>query len=68
MPHDNHLCRNCAAKYGAHRASDAACPPPRVAFPKWPSTIDDEAKAGALYDKRLAAYWKASESTFSPKV
>lgn len=64
------LCAICGAKGEWHRGSDGLCPPltgktwgSAKPFPKWPKTIKDEAKARALYDKRVATYWKQSRQT-----
>jgi hypothetical protein len=71
-------CRTCGNRSGEHkRGTDQngpanICPPGRgwgnmAAFPKWPK-MRDEAKASALFDKRIAAYWKAGakRGTFRP--
>jgi len=62
-----HICCVCGHHWEQHSgpnnplAAPAACPSGE--FPKWPK-LKDEAKAGALFDKRLAAFWKRSKSTF----
>lgn len=70
--HESHRCANCGAKQGAHagpgnpHAVQGACPSGE--FPKWPSTIRDEGRAGRVYDRRVKAFWRASKSTFKPKT
>lgn len=69
--HEDHLCAVCGAKRGAHsgpnnpHAPNGACP--SGAFPKWPSTIRDEARAGMVFDRRVRTFWQASRSTFQPR-
>ncbi len=69
--HDNHLCAACGEKFANHarwgnpHAVEGACP--SGPFPKWPATIKDEHKAGILFDKRVAQFWRASPSTFQPR-
>lgn len=68
--HPDHLCARCGAKFSAHAALANPIAPngcPSGEFPRWPSSIKDDARAGRLFDKRVAAFWKASKSTFSPK-
>lgn len=71
--HDDHLCSNCGQKFSHHAAhgnpyaAEGACPSARE-FPKWPSTIRDEAKAGRLFDERVERFWRASPGAFRPKV
>lgn len=68
---DNHLCSACGAKYGAHAGRgnpwcvDGTCP--SGAFPKWPTTIDDDKRAGEVFDERVRKFWQASKSTFKPR-
>lgn len=69
--HPNHLCRVCGQKFENHagrgnpHVAENTCPSGK--FPKWPTTIDDEQAAGVEFDRRVAAFWKASGSTFQPK-
>lgn len=56
-------CRHCGRKGSEHRGSDGLCPG-KGPEPKWPRTIRDEAKAGALFDKRMAKYWSKQTTTF----
>lgn len=70
--HDLHHCATCGGRKEEH-LDRQKCPPfsqwGRVKpFPKWPKTIKDEAKAGALFDKRIKAYWTANDSFFRPVV
>lgn len=58
------LCKHCGFAGRKHRTGDARCPAGE-AFPKWPTTVKDEVKAGALFDKRLAKYWAARATTFT---
>lgn len=70
--HAKHLCRRCNQKFEAHScagnplAATGACPS-APAFPSWPRSVRDEAKAGAIYDKRVKAFWAASPGVFLPK-
>ena len=57
------LCGNCGKRGDQHRGYDGKCPGPGPE-PKWPSTIKDEARAGALYDKRMARYWAQRKTYF----
>lgn len=60
------LCARCGETLGQHHCESAACP--AGPFPKWPSSIKDEAKAGALWDKRIKAFWAKSKTTFKAVV
>jgi hypothetical protein len=67
--HPKHRCRACGARLEQHVGIDytpkpLACPPHGVKFPSWPSTVKDESKAGALFDKRVADYWQKSGSVW----
>lgn len=67
MPSDYARCRHCGARFSEHRATDAHCPAvPK--FPAWPSTIRDEAKAGATYDKRIARHWTMRATAFREAI
>lgn len=59
-------CRHCGIRGNLHRGSDGRCPGAETE-PRWPSTIRDEAKAGAVYDARLSAHWSARKTTFDPR-
>lgn len=62
---DHVRCRHCARRLGEHRAEPQhSCPGPGK-FPKWPSTVKDEEKAGALFDKRVRAYWSKRSTAFA---
>jgi hypothetical protein len=63
--HEKHLCRHCGFSKQEHRASDLHCPATGT-FPKWPSTIRDEARAGKVFDQRLARHWAARKTKFKP--
>ena len=69
--HENHLCRNCGQKQGAHagmlnpHVPAGSCPSGE--FPRWPSTIRDDVRAGKLFDKRVRKFWLASKTTFQPR-
>lgn len=70
--HDKHGCAICGATRENH-LDNQKCPPfsqwgTIKPFPRWPKTIKDEAKAGALFDKRLNDYWTANDSFFKPIV
>lgn len=70
--HENHVCSNCGDKYGRHAGRgnpyvpESTCP--SGPFPKWPTTIADEREAGKLFDQRVERFWKASGTTFKPRV
>jgi hypothetical protein len=70
--YERRLCRMCGAQGQHHRAIDGKCPSmaswgrPKP-FPRWPPTIRDEAKAGRLYDTRLARYWARGRTWFRPQ-
>lgn len=57
------FCRRCGQIGEHHRASDGHCPGKGL-HPKWPRSIRDEAKAGALYDKRMVKYWNERSTIF----
>lgn len=69
--HENHLCANCGDKYGRHagrgnpHAPEETCP--SGPFPKWPTTIQDEKRAGEVFDRRVKRFWETSGTTFQPK-
>jgi hypothetical protein len=65
--HEKHLCAVCNLSYDKHRTGDDRCPG-ASAFPKWPSTVHDEVRAGALFDKRVAKYWSQRLTFFVPKL
>ena len=61
-------CKLCGTRFDEHRSEGALCPPTVSwgklrPFPRWPR-LRDEARAGALFDRRLAAYWAKSRGTF----
>jgi len=66
---DHHLCNACGRKFGEHAAARnphcAVGTCPSGDFPSWPK-MKDEAKAGALFDKRIAKFWTTSKTTFRP--
>ncbi|HEY6117459.1 MAG TPA: hypothetical protein VI172_16015 [Candidatus Dormibacteraeota bacterium] len=70
--HPNHLCTACGEKYERHagrgnpHVTEGACP--SGPFPKWPTTITDEKRAGEVFDQRVAAFWQASRTTFKPRT
>lgn len=69
--HENHLFAVCGAKRGAHAGhSNPHCPPsacPSGPFPKWPTTIRDQGRAGRVFDRRVRKFWQASRTTFQPR-
>lgn len=72
MYNENHLCANCGAKYGRHagrgnpHVPENTCPS-GPHFPKWPTTIDDDKRAGELFDERVRKFWQSSRTTFKPR-
>jgi hypothetical protein len=66
---DAHRCRVCGERFDNHATANNPVRPfgcPGKKFPTWPKSIRNEAKAGALYDKRIAKFWRERKSTFSP--
>jgi hypothetical protein len=64
------LCRNCGypgTKHGSAQnpVRPYACPA-NGAEPKWPHSIKDDKKAGALYDKRLDRFWRKRTTRYEP--
>lgn len=64
------LCKHCGLRGGKHGGVNnphrvRPCPA-SDADPKWPTTIKDQAKAGALYDKRLAKHWTKRTTSYEP--
>ncbi len=62
-------CKFCGTAGGSHRTSDGKCPAlfgwgSMKPLPRWPNTVRDQVKAGALFDKRLTQYWAASKTWF----
>lgn len=69
--HSDHYCQNCGTKYADHALSNNPYAPmdrcPRAKKgPSWPTSIRDEAKAGALFDVRLQRHWQARTTIFKP--
>lgn len=67
LPLDTQVrCTHCGCRGNAHRASDGLCPATE-AFPRFPTTIRDEAKAESVWDARIASHWSARTTTFNPR-
>jgi hypothetical protein len=64
------LCKHCGKPGTEHGMADNphrpfACPSDKP-FPKWPTSIKDDEKAGALFDRRLAKHWTARITCYEP--
>lgn len=72
MSDERILCRHCGQRLGIHGGSEnpyaapLACPVGE--FPKWPTSVRDEQRAGRLFDQRVRKFWTRSRTTFSPRV
>lgn len=65
-----HRCRYCGERFDNHAAPNnpirpEGCPKDGK-FPTWPKSVRNEKKAGELYDKRIARFWRARKTTFTP--
>ena len=67
--HPKHLCSICIRRFDEHGAPENPIRPfgcPGRVWPKWPKTIKDMEKAGALYDKRIRKFWTERDTIFQP--
>ncbi len=51
------FCRACGERGERHRGSDGHCPG-RGRDPRWPSSVKDEQRAGAIFDARMLRFWQ----------
>ncbi len=69
--HPNHRCAHCYKRYDAHAGATPSDNIPADRCPgkpaKWPNSIQNEKRAGEVYDKRVRRMWTTHTTTFTPE-